>query len=78
MVRETSGQIMRFIVAIKRGLRGQGVEATRAGQVPGVTLVGDANPDRVIVDATDEAVTELRRRFGAFMHVEPMIGHSTL
>lgn len=69
---------MRFVVAIKRGLRGQGVEATRAEQVPGVTLVGDANPDRVIVDATDEAVAEVRRRFGAFMHVEPVIGHSTL
>ncbi|MET3438065.1 hypothetical protein [Sphingomonas sp. 1185] len=69
---------MRFVVAIKRGLRGQGIEATNAGQVPGVTLVGASNPDRIVVDASDEAVAEVRRRFGSFMHVEPLIGHSTL
>lgn len=69
---------MRFVVAIKRERRGEGVEATRAGQVPGVTLVGTANPDRIVVDASDEAAAEVRRRFGAFMRVEPLIGHSTL
>ena len=69
---------MSFVVVIKRERRGQSVEASHAGQVPGVTLIGTANPDRIVVDASDAAVAEVRRRFGDFMRVEPMIGHSTL
>lgn len=69
---------MKFVVAVKVDCRGQGIEATSAGKVPGVKILGASNPDRVLVDASAKAVAEVRRRLGNSVRIEPVIEHYTL
>lgn len=69
---------MKFVIAVKREHRGKGVTANRVDQVPGVTIVGASNPDRVVVDASSEAVAELRRQLGSVFRIEPLIEHTLL
>jgi hypothetical protein len=69
---------MKYVVAVKRERRGQGVVASHAGQIPGVTVLGSTNPDRVLVDASTKAIAELRQRMGEFVWIEPLIEHTPM
>jgi hypothetical protein len=47
-------------------------------QVPGVHVTGAGNPSRVVIEASPQAVSEIERRFGDTLIVEPEIRHERL
>jgi hypothetical protein len=47
-------------------------------QVPGVQVKGAGNPSRVVIKASPQAVSEIERRFGDKVIVEPEIRHERL
>lgn len=64
----------RYVVAVRREKRAEGVTIKRVEQVPGVEIQG-GNAQRAIVEAAPAAVQELRRRFADDFIVEPEILH---
>jgi dephospho-CoA kinase len=50
----------------------------RVREVPGVHVKGTGNPSRVVIEATDQAISEIERRFGDKVIVEPEIRHECL
>lgn len=68
----------KYVVAIRRGHRSEGVSADQVREVPGVTIKGAANPRRVVVEARPNAIKEIMRRFGRTFRVEPENLHDRL
>lgn len=68
-----------YVVAIRREARLEAVTAEeRVRQVPGVHVKGAGNPSCVVIEATDQAISEIERRFGDKVIVEPEIRHKRL
>ncbi len=68
-----------YVVAIRREARLEVVTAEEwVRQVPGVHVKGAGNPSRVVIEASPQAVSEIERRFGDRVIVEPEICHSHL
>lgn len=66
-----------YIISIKRE-RGADVPAAWAEPLRGIKdlhIRGTANPRRIQVDASDEAIAEARRLLSALCHIEPAIPH---
>ena len=70
----------RYIIAIKRERRdtvsSNWKEPLRS--IAGLAIVGDDDPLRVQVEATDEAIAEARRLLGDCCHIESVIMHRPL
>jgi hypothetical protein len=66
--------VSRYVVAVRREKRAQGVTTDRVRQVPGVHIEG-GDAQRAIVEAAPAAAQELRRRFSDDFIVEPEILH---
>lgn len=70
----------RYIIAIKREHRdtvpSHWKEPLRS--IAGLAIVGDDDPLRVQVEATDEAIAEARRVLGDCCYIEPVIIHRRL
>jgi hypothetical protein len=65
-----------YVVAIRREERlGTVTAEERVRQVSGVHVKGAGNPNCVIIEATDQAISEIERRFGDKVIVEPEIRH---
>jgi hypothetical protein len=66
------GQRKDFVVATRRAVRGTGPSAAElVGPRPDIRIKGDTpNPDRVVVEATEEAAEQLRRDHGDRLMVE--------
>jgi hypothetical protein len=68
-----------YVVAIRREARLEATTAEeRVRQVPGVHVRGAGNPRCVVIDASPQAVSEIERRFGDKVIVEPEIRHERL
>lgn len=68
-----------YVVAIRREARSDTMTAEEwVRQVPGVHVKGAGNPSRVVIDASPQAVSEIERRFGDMVIVEPEIRHKHL
>ena len=66
-----------FVLAVKRERRPD-VPSDWIAQVrgtPGITILGDANPSRVQVRASPEAIRALRERLSEYIHIEPLVPH---
>ncbi|HET9369897.1 MAG TPA: hypothetical protein VFO19_06605 [Vicinamibacterales bacterium] len=66
-----------FVVAVKRDARATApadwIEQVR--RTPGVTVLGAANPNRVQIRATADAIRHLRETLADCLHVEPIVRH---
>jgi hypothetical protein len=66
-----------YIIAIKREMRNTApttcLEMLR--DIDGLTISGASNPNRVQVEASDEAIAEVRRRVEPWCHIEAAIRH---
>lgn len=62
----------RYVIAVQRGLRGQvGREwAAPLATIDGLDVVGDANPYRLRIEATDTAIELARQKLGRYCHIE--------
>jgi hypothetical protein len=68
-----------YIIAIRQEAQLEVATAEqRVCQVLGVYIKGDGNPSRVVIKATDQAISEIERRFGDKVIVEPEIRHERL
>jgi dephospho-CoA kinase len=68
-----------YVVAIRREARADTMTAEAwVRQVPGVQVKGVGDPSRVVIEASSQAVTEIERRFGNKVIVEPEIRHKRL
>jgi hypothetical protein len=68
-----------YVVAIRREARLEAITAEeQVRQVPGVHVRGAGNPSCVVIDASPQAVSEIERRFGDKVIVEPEIRHERL
>jgi hypothetical protein len=66
-----------YLIALKRETRGQAPAdwARRVRDVPGVRLLGDDKAPVLRVEASPEAVEEIRRHVGPYLNIEPVIAH---
>jgi hypothetical protein len=65
-----------YVVAIRREARSDTMTAEeRVRQVPGVLVKAAGNSSRVVIEASPQAVSEIERRFGDKIIVEPEIRH---
>lgn len=63
-----------YVIAVRRGLRsevGRDWSKTLAS-IDGLTVVGDANPYRLRIEASDAAIEQARRELSAVCHIEPV------
>jgi hypothetical protein len=69
----------RYVVAVRREARDRVPEdwQARVQATEGVAVEGAANPQRLQIRATGAAIAEVRRVFGEFLHIEPLISHRT-
>jgi hypothetical protein len=68
-----------YVIAIRRESRLEAMTAEECvRQVPGVHIKGAGDPSRVVIEATDQAISEIERRFGEKVIVEPEIRHARL
>jgi hypothetical protein len=68
-----------YVVAIRREARLETVTAEECvRQVPGVHVKGAGNPSRVVIEASLQGISEIERRFGNKLIVEPEIRHERL
>ena len=65
----------RYVVALKRGASTSVSLAECLSAEPGVRVTGDRNSVRVQIEATDEAIDQLRAKIGDWCYIEPMIIH---
>lgn len=70
----------RYIIAIKRERRDTASSNWKEPlrSIAGLAIVGDDDPLRVQVEATDKAIAEARRLLGDCCHIEPIIMHRPL
>lgn len=67
-----------YLVALKREARGSAPPAWREelAKIDGLAVTGDPDAPVLRVEATDAAIEEAERRFGAICHIEkPIIRH---
>jgi hypothetical protein len=66
-----------FVLAIKRDARAAAPAdwLDRVRRTPGITVVGDANPSRVQVLATADAIRQLRETMADVLHIERIVTH---
>jgi coproporphyrinogen III oxidase-like Fe-S oxidoreductase len=68
-----------YVVVIRREARSDTVTAEEwVRQVPGVHVKGGGNPSCVVIEATDQVISEIERRFSDKVIVEPEIRHERL
>ena len=69
-----------YLIAVKRERRADAPRdwSRRLRQIPGLTVTGGADPYRVQVEATDDAIARARRELGDLCHIEPAIPHRPL
>lgn len=68
-----------YIVAIRREARLEGMTAEEwVRQLPGVHVTGTGNPNRVVIEASPQTVSEIELRFGDKLIVETEILHRRL
>ncbi|WP_134495893.1 hypothetical protein [Microvirga pakistanensis] len=68
-----------YVVAVRREAQSDTVTAEEwVCQVPGVQVKGAGNPSRVVIEASLHAVSEIERRFGDKVVVEPEVRHERL
>ncbi|HSL83051.1 MAG TPA: hypothetical protein VLF66_09750 [Thermoanaerobaculia bacterium] len=62
----------KYVIAVRRALRGQvGPDwAKPLSTIEGIEIVGDANPYRLRIEATDSAIALARRRLGRYCLIE--------
>jgi hypothetical protein len=68
----------RYVVAVRRELRSRGISAECVGEIPGVCIRGAHDPQRVEVEATEAAISEVAKRFGDTLVVERTVTHRRL
>jgi hypothetical protein len=65
-----------YVVAIRRGEQSDTMAAEEwVRQVPGVFVKAAGKPSRLVIEASPQAVSEIERRFGDKVIVEPEIRH---
>jgi hypothetical protein len=66
-----------YLIALKREARKTAPQdwARRVREVPGVRLIGAETAPVLRVEATPEAIEQVRRQLGACCHIEPVIPH---
>lgn len=66
-----------YVIAVKREMRGTAPAnwAESVTTVPGIVVCGDTDGPRIQVEATPEAIREIKERVGVFCHIEPLIEH---
>jgi hypothetical protein len=66
-----------YVLAVKRderaGVPRDWLEVARG--IPGVVILGEANPARVQIKATPEAIERLREQLSKYVHIEKVIPH---
>ena len=66
-----------YVLAVKRderaGVPRDWLEVARS--IPGVVILGDANPTRAQIKATPEAIERLREKLSSYVHIEKVIPH---
>jgi hypothetical protein len=68
-----------YVVATKREARSDGISAAeRIRGAPGIEVKGAGNDDRLVIEASPESASELRRRFADKLIIEPEILHHPL
>jgi hypothetical protein len=68
-----------YVVAIKREARSEAMTAEDwVCQVPGVVVKAAGNPIRLVIEASPQAVSEIKRRFGDKLIVEAESRHKRL
>jgi len=68
-----------YVVAIRREARSDTMTAEEwVCQVPGVQVKGAGDPSRVVIEASPQAVSEIKRRFGDKLIVEAESRHERL
>lgn len=70
--------VSRYVVAVRRERRDEGVSADLVRAAPGVTVLGVSKRGRLVIDVDNTAVAEIVRRFSDRLIIEPEILHSTL
>ena len=67
-----------YLIAVRRDARERvATDWTKALEgIEGLTIVGAANPTRIQVLASPEAIEQARQRVGGFSHIEPVIKHA--
>jgi hypothetical protein len=67
-----------FVLAVKRDRRddvpGDWVDVVRA--TSGLTVMGDADPARLQVRATADAIEQVRNQLSDYLHIEKLIPHT--
>ena len=66
--------MVKYIVAVRRGLRStvDSEWAQPLRDVQGLEIVGDSNPYRLRIEATEPAVQIARQKLGDVCHIEPV------
>lgn len=69
-----------YVISIRRDARDRApadwIDLVR--RVAGITIRGSAHPDRIQVEASPEAIEELRHSLSSIAHIEKLILHKTL
>ncbi len=78
MLGSKENPVSRFVVAVRRERRDEGVSAELVRAAPGVTILSVSKRGRLVIDADTAAVAEIVRRFSDRLIIEPEILHSTL
>ena len=67
-----------FVLAVKRDRRhdvpGDWLDVVRG--TSGLTVMGDANPTRLQVRATADAIEQVRTQLSDYLHIEKLIPHT--
>jgi len=65
-----------YAVAVRSSARGR-VRADVVIEIPDVHMRGQANATRILVEATDQAISIARERFGKSLIIEPQYDYFT-
>jgi hypothetical protein len=65
---------MKYVIAVRRGLRSEVGEnwAAPLKDVSGLEIVGDANPYRLRIEATEQAIEIAKQKLALICHIEPI------
>ncbi|MEO7653507.1 MAG: hypothetical protein ABIZ80_23865 [Bryobacteraceae bacterium] len=66
-----------YVIAVRRDARGSAPAdwSESLKRIPGLEIRGAGNASRVQVEASPEAIASVRKKLGAFCHIEPAIVH---
>lgn len=68
----------KYVVSVKREFRSDDFSVDTVKEVPGVRIASGGGTNIAVVEATQRAIAELKRRFGKKLIVEREIGHRLL